>query len=52
MGWRELVGDHGRIVSLEHFGASADYATHLPRVRHHRRGRRLAAEDSLAAATG
>ncbi|MFD8787534.1 transketolase [Kitasatospora sp. NPDC059599] len=24
-GWRELVGDHGRIVSLEHFGASADY---------------------------
>jgi len=25
-GWREIVGDHGRIVSLEHFGASADYA--------------------------
>jgi transketolase len=25
-GWREVVGDHGRIVSLEHFGASADYA--------------------------
>ncbi|MGC0414954.1 transketolase [Embleya sp. AB8] len=24
-GWRELVGDNGRIVSLEHFGASADY---------------------------
>ncbi|MEZ0024302.1 transketolase [Kitasatospora sp. MAP12-15] len=24
-GWRELVGDHGQIVSLEHFGASADY---------------------------
>ena len=24
-GWRELVGDHGRIVSLDHFGASADY---------------------------
>ncbi|MFJ7274022.1 transketolase [Kitasatospora sp. NPDC098663] len=24
-GWRELVGDHGRIISLEHFGASADY---------------------------
>jgi transketolase len=24
-GWRELVGDAGRIVSLEHFGASADY---------------------------
>jgi transketolase len=24
-GWRELVGDAGRIVSLEHFGASADF---------------------------
>jgi transketolase len=24
-GWRELVGDHGRIVSLEHYGASAAY---------------------------
>ncbi|MFJ4985941.1 transketolase [Streptomyces sp. NPDC088732] len=24
-GWREVVGDAGRIVSLEHFGASADY---------------------------
>jgi transketolase len=26
-GWREIVGDAGRIVSLEHFGASADYQT-------------------------
>jgi transketolase len=25
-GWRDVVGDHGRIVSLEHYGASADYA--------------------------
>jgi transketolase len=25
-GWREVVGDAGRMVSLEHFGASADYA--------------------------
>ncbi|WP_125777628.1 transketolase [Antribacter gilvus] len=24
-GWRELVGDAGRTVSLEHYGASADY---------------------------
>jgi transketolase len=23
--WREIVGDAGRIISLEHFGASADY---------------------------
>jgi transketolase len=26
-GWREIVGDAGRIVSLEHYGASADYKT-------------------------
>ena len=26
-GWREIVGDHGRIVSLDHFGGSADYQT-------------------------
>ena len=25
-GWRELVGDQGRIVSIDHYGASADYA--------------------------
>jgi transketolase len=25
-GWREYVGDHGRIVSIDHYGASADYA--------------------------
>ena len=25
-GWREVVGDHGRSISLEHYGASADYA--------------------------
>jgi transketolase len=26
-GWRDIVGDAGRCVSLEHFGASADYQT-------------------------
>jgi transketolase len=26
-GWREIVGDAGRIVSIEHYGASADYQT-------------------------
>lgn len=26
-GWREIVGDHGRTVSLEHFGGSADFDT-------------------------
>jgi transketolase len=25
MGWREFVGDAGRIVGLNHFGASAAY---------------------------
>ncbi|MDV8148186.1 transketolase [Arthrobacter sp. B10-11] len=25
LGWREFVGDAGRTISLEHFGASADY---------------------------
>lgn len=27
LGWRELIGDRGRSVSIEHFGASADYET-------------------------
>jgi transketolase len=27
MSWRDLVGPTGRCVSLEHYGASADYAT-------------------------
>ncbi len=26
LGWRDIVGDAGRIISLEHYGASADYA--------------------------
>ena len=26
-GWREIVGDAGRIVAIDHFGASADAAT-------------------------
>ena len=25
-GWRDVVGDHGRIVSIDHYGASADFA--------------------------
>ncbi|MDZ8172630.1 transketolase [Microbacterium xanthum] len=27
MSWRDVVGDRGRSVSIEHFGASADYKT-------------------------
>ena len=49
-GWREVVGDHGRIVSIEHLRRLRRLRPHLPRVRHHRRGRRDAAQDSLAAA--
>lgn len=39
MPWRAVVGDAGRSVSIEHFGASADAAT-LFEVRLHRRHRR------------
>ncbi len=38
--WRRYVGDAGRSVSIEHFGASADYKTLFREVRHHHRGRR------------
>jgi transketolase len=27
MSWRKYIGDHGEAVSIEHFGASADYQT-------------------------
>ncbi|MGH4003167.1 MAG: transketolase-like TK C-terminal-containing protein, partial [Pseudonocardiaceae bacterium] len=27
MPWHRFVGDHGEVVSLEHFGASADWQT-------------------------
>ena len=27
MGWREVVGDAGAIISIDHYGASADGAT-------------------------
>ena len=37
--WHRYVGDAGRIVSLEHFGASADGKVALPGVRLHCRGR-------------
>ncbi len=50
LGWRDIVGDAGRIVALDHYGASADYKrlyaefglTHEHVV--------AAAKDSLAAA--
>ncbi|HEY0903562.1 MAG TPA: transketolase [Marmoricola sp.] len=46
-GWREVVGDSGRIVSLEHFGASADYDTIFRQFHITAEAVALAAEESL-----
>jgi transketolase len=51
-GWREIVGDHGRIVSLEHFGASADYATLFRQFGITAEAVVLAAEESIRAVNG
>ncbi len=48
-GWREVVGDAGRIVSLEHFGASADFATLYRQFGITAEAVVLAAEESIAA---
>jgi transketolase len=48
-GWREVVGDAGRIVSLEHFGASADYDTIYRQFHITAEAVTLAAEESLRA---
>ncbi|MBA2464271.1 MAG: transketolase, partial [Nocardioidaceae bacterium] len=49
-GWREIVGSSGRVVSLEHFGASADYATLYAEFGITTEAVVLAAEDSIRAA--
>jgi transketolase len=49
-GWREIVGDAGRIVSLEHYGASADFATIYREFGITAEAVTLAAEDSIRAA--
>ena len=49
-GWRELVGDAGRIVSLEHYGASADYKTIYREFGITAEAVAQAARDSIAAA--
>jgi transketolase len=49
-GWREIVGDAGRIVSLEHFGASADYKTLYREFGITAEAVAQAAEESIAAA--
>jgi transketolase len=51
MGWREVVGDHGRIVSIEHYGASADYDRIYREFGITAEAVAQAARDSIAAAT-
>jgi transketolase len=49
-GWREVVGDAGRIVSIEQYGASADYARIFNEYGVTAEAVAQAAEDSIAAA--
>ncbi len=51
-GWRELVGDAGRSISLEHFGASADYKTLFSEFGITAEAVAAAAKESIAAAAG
>ncbi len=50
LGWRDVVGDAGRIVSLEHFGASADYETLFDKFGITAEAVVAAAKESVAAA--
>ncbi len=52
MGWHDLVGDAGRIISIEHFGASADYQTLFREFGITADAVVKAAKDSLKAASG
>jgi transketolase len=49
-GWREVVGDAGRMVSLEHFGASAQYTELFDKFGFTPAAVVSAAEDSIRAA--
>ena len=51
-GWREVVGDHGRIVSIEHYGASADYERIYREFGITAEAVAAAAEDSIRVASG
>jgi transketolase len=50
-GWREVVGDRGRSVSLEHYGASADYARIYQEFGITAEAVAAAAQDSIRSAT-
>jgi len=51
-GWREIVGDQGRIVSIDHYGASADFARIYTEFGITARAVADAARDSIRVATG
>ena len=51
-GWREVVGASGHIVSLEHYGASADYETLYREFGITAEAVALAAEQSIRDSTG
>jgi transketolase len=51
-GWRELVGDHGRIVSIEQYGHSAEFSRIFTEYGITADAVASAAQDSIAAATG
>jgi transketolase len=51
-GWREIVGDAGRCVSLEHYGASADFETIFREFGFTAEAVASAAQESIAAARG
>jgi transketolase len=50
LGWRDLVGDAGRTVSIEHFGASADHVTLFREFGFTPEAVAAAAQESLAGA--
>ncbi|MCB0909099.1 MAG: transketolase [Nocardioidaceae bacterium] len=52
LGWREVVGDHGRIVSIEHYGASADYQRIYREFGLTAEAVAAAAQDSIHSVTG
>jgi transketolase len=51
-GWREIVGDRGRCISLEHYGASADYARIYQEFGITAEAVAAAAQDSIRVAKG
>jgi transketolase len=51
-GWREVVGDHGRIVSIEQYGHSAEYSRIFAEYGVTADAVAAAAHDSIGAATG